>query len=189
MRSSPIISLIIAFSALLLLQSCAPVVYKSSIRDAQNLIDKGQYDLAAKELRTVIDSVPGTRVAADALYKLATLSFSEQNPRADFTSALDNFISFLALYPNDPRADIVKERIYLLKMYLNKKEDLETMLKLVTQFQKKYEKRRALQMSDLENLGRDISKCYDDRTSLSKKVEELKQVIIELERKCLKAGR
>ncbi len=157
--------------------------------NALEYIDEGDYGLAAIQLRSIIDSLPGSDIAADALYNLAKISISEKNVAPDFTSALDNFITFVSLYPDDPRVESAKEQIFLITLYLNKKEDLDAILKLVTQFQRTYEQYRVLQLSDLENLGKDIAKCYDDRNALSQKVEELKQVIIELERKCLKAGR
>ncbi|KMQ50559.1 hypothetical protein CHISP_2552 [Chitinispirillum alkaliphilum] len=172
----------------LLVQSCSHRLHLTSFNEAQLHITNGQYREAEMMLNAIIDSIPESPVAADALYSLAMIHLANSNPDADFYKAMDRFETFTAAYPEDPRQRSAQNWLHILGLYTQTKEKLYTALETAHQFQTTYEENLSKQLN-LETLNEDIRRCYEERENLLSKTEEFRSIIIELERKCLQAGR
>lgn len=177
---------------LVILGGCAPTKYitneQQALHEADSLFENGNYEYAKLKYISIRDKVPQSDAARDAQYNLGFINVFYNNPFANWETALREFKTFASRYPDDARIGEVNSWIRILvvlqsfdREYHHKKKQLKALeqSKQLTEDEQKH---------SLESLNETLRTCSKEREDLQKKVDELKQIIIEMERKCQQAG-
>jgi hypothetical protein len=182
---------LILFSILFV--GCAPKFINFEQRmliDADSLFHAGNYEAAKLKYTKLRDTGPQSEPARTAQYNLGYINIYYQNPSSNPEAALREFKLFSALYPEDFRIGEVNSWIRLIVLMQSyKKEYQDTVSKIEQQIKDKDQQLNQARRVNVETVTESLRVCYEGRDSLSRKVKELENVIVDLERKCQQAGR
>ena len=185
------LAVLILFS--LLFFGCAAKVINFEQRmliDADSLFHAGNYEAAKLKYTKLRDTGPQSEQAKTAQYNLGYINIYYQNPSTNPEAALREFKLFTALYPEDFRIGEVNSWIRLIVLMQSfKKEYQDTMNKIEQQIKDKDQQLNQVRRVNVETVTESLRICYEGRDSLARKVKELENVIVDLERKCQQAGR
>lgn len=160
------------------------------LNEADSLFRAGNFEAAKLKYTKIRDSGPQSEPAKSAQYNLGYINIFYQNPSANPEAALREFKLFAALYPEDFRISEVNSWIRLIVvMQSYKKEYQDTMNKIEQQIKDKDQQLNQARRVNIETITESMRSCYEGRDSLSRKVKDLENVIVDLERKCQQAGR
>jgi len=84
------------------------------LAEADSLFRTGNYEYAKLKYTKIRDEYPKKLQGAKAQYSLAYINIYYDNPFADYNAALREFKRFAAMYPTDPRIDMVNNWIRIL---------------------------------------------------------------------------
>jgi outer membrane protein assembly factor BamD (BamD/ComL family) len=94
-------SFIIIF-VILIFQSCATLTgAERELYSADSLFNESKYDEAITGYKKVISDYPNTHAAAEAQFSIGYALVYYDNPGMDYSQALEEFDTFIKLYPYD----------------------------------------------------------------------------------------
>lgn len=99
------------------------------IAEAQTLLKDHKYPEAVTVFQKVVEEYPNSDWVAKALYGVATIYVSGDNPRKDYAQALVHFEEFLSQYPQHERAADAKNWRQAIKVIIETKKENEHLLK------------------------------------------------------------
>lgn len=88
-------------------------------------VKEKRYKEAVAAYKKIAADSPGSTLAADALFELALVHATPDNPQRDYAQATHTFEEFLKLYPDDKRAHEARHWIAVLKAVLELKKENE----------------------------------------------------------------
>jgi outer membrane protein assembly factor BamD (BamD/ComL family) len=177
----------------LLLFGCAAKVVnfeQRMLNEADSMFHAGNYENAKLKYTRIRDSGPQSEPARSAQFNLGYINIYYQNPSANPEAALREFKLFAALYPEDFRIGEVNSWIRLIVVMQSfKKGYQDTISKIEQQIKDKDQQLNQARRVNIDIVTESLRTCYEARDSLNRKVNELENVIVDLERKCQQAGR
>lgn len=162
--------------------------------EADSLFKIGYYELAKSKYQKILLLTPNSPATRLAQYYLGYINVYYENDMASWEAALREFKKFLALYPDDVRADEVKSWIKILNAMQRFKKEYGSVKEELAKI-KPSEKEECevvpQQTSPLtiDALNESLRNCTHTKDSLLKKNKELENFILELEKECQEAGR
>jgi len=108
-----------------------PAMIKSA--EAKKLLNEFKFPEAVSSFQKVVEEYPNSEWAANAIYGIATVFVSAQNPHKDYAQALTHFEDFLNQYPQHERAADAKNWRQAIKVILDAKKENERLLKNIEQ--------------------------------------------------------
>jgi outer membrane protein assembly factor BamD (BamD/ComL family) len=161
------------------------VTYQSRmLLEADSLFALGDFPGAKSRYEKIRTSMPKSDEARTALYKIAYSNIYYRNAHADWGRALEEFKSFVSLYPNDPRADEAYSLIRLLTVIRSFDSEFSRASSQVGRLKDD----RVNQKIFIESIETMLQNCYRSHDSLARKNANLESVILDLEKKCQQAG-
>ncbi|MFW6245612.1 MAG: hypothetical protein ACOC36_06965 [Fibrobacterota bacterium] len=191
------ISIISAALALTLSLSCSggrklsPIPNDSDdpLHTADSLFEAGDYNKAKEAYSYARDTLSDTKLISDAQYKLAVLYLYYDNDNVNLDSALLELRYFATLFPDAPRAGEAISWIKILNLLKKTRKDLKSQTRTIKYLKQKNEQLAADNKVKIDSLTKTLNTLQLERDSLFDENVELKQILIELERKCQKSGR
>lgn len=176
---------------------CSPKIVhfeQQVFAQADSLFREGNYEYAKVKFARVREIKPKSEVAKIAQFYLAYINVFYDNPFANWEAALREFRTFAALYPEDSRIGEVNSWIRLLVVMQTFKKEYQGTTNRLEELSKKIPPPTTPQPSPLRKTNVDIiteslRNCLDAKDSLSRKTKEFEHAILDLEKKCLQAGR
>jgi outer membrane protein assembly factor BamD (BamD/ComL family) len=163
------------------------------LAEADSLFRAGNYEYAKVKYDKVRTVKPSSSAAKTAQYYLGYINIYYENPFASWEAALREFKLFVSKYPDDQRVDEVNSWIRLLVVMQSFKKDyIGTTTELEELHKEKLEKSEAVQSKpsvDVRVLTESLRNCFQVRDSLNKKSKDLENFIIDLEKRCIDAGK
>lgn len=189
---------------MLLLFTCAASSKHSSINsknvreaEADSLFAAGNFEgakMAYEKIR--IEMPPSSPEAEKAHYYLGYINVFYKNPWADWNTALTEFKSFAALYPNDPRINEVLSWIRILTTIKSFESEYRRATNKVELLAQDSSTAFEIKRFYLDSMAAILRNSYESRDSvvrkhdsLARKNAELINVIIDLEKKFQRAGK
>ncbi|HEX3019108.1 MAG TPA: hypothetical protein VHP36_02350 [Chitinispirillaceae bacterium] len=180
---------------LILICCCSPkiVTFEQKIlSEADSLFREGNYEYAKVKYAKARELKPKSDVARTSQYYLAFINVYYDNPFANWEAALREFRTFAALYPDDQRIGEVNSWIRLLvvmqtfkKVYQGTNNKLEELSKKEPPPCPPPTPRK----TNVDIITESLRNCLDAKDSLGRKTKEFESVILDLEKKCLQAGK
>jgi outer membrane protein assembly factor BamD (BamD/ComL family) len=177
---------------MILLTGCAAkvVTYEQQlIGEADSLFKVGNYEYAKVKYARIRNSKPESEWARTAQFMLGYINVYYDNPFANWEAALREFKLFVTAYPTDVRIGEVNSWIRILIVLQSFKKEYDGTATQMEQLKAKDTESNNARRMNVDAITESLRGCYVDRDSLSKKIEDLKNVIIEMERKCQQVGR
>jgi TolA-binding protein len=135
--------------AIVLLTGCATwhmkTVPEKQFQDATIAIKEKRYNDAAAACRKILADDPNSAQAADALFELALLHAHYDNPRRDYTLAIQTFDQFIKRYPESNKIPEAQTMVSILKTIQELKKVNATLNENIEQLKRldiKHEQRR-----------------------------------------------
>ena len=97
--------------------------------EARTLLKDHKYPEAVTAFQKIVEEHPNSDGAAKALYGIATIYVSGDNPHKDYAQALVHFEEFLSQYPQHERAADAKNWRQAIKVIIETKKENEHLLK------------------------------------------------------------
>jgi outer membrane protein assembly factor BamD (BamD/ComL family) len=166
------------------------VTYESQLlSEADSLFDAGNFEVAKLKYAKVIDTRPESEAARSAQFNLGYINVYYDNPFANWEAALREFKAFSSMYPDDVRIDQANSWIRILVVLQSFKKEYKGTTTKLEQMNKSLKEPdvKATRRVNLDMVTESLKSCYDDRDSLNRSIEGLKNVILEMERKCQQA--
>ena len=101
----------------------------SKYAEAKTLLKDHKYPESLTAFQKVIEEYPNSDLAANALYGVATVLVSGDNPHRDYAQALIHFDEFLHKYPQHERAADAQNWHQAIKVIIDAKKENERLLK------------------------------------------------------------
>ena len=164
---------------------------------ADSLFQDGNFEDAKTTYEQIRNAyAPSSAEARKAHFFIAYIDVFHKNPWADWNSALTEFISFAALYPDDPRIDDVRSWIRILTTIKSFETEYRKTSHQVESLTADKNTIHETQRFHLDSMAAILRSSYDARDSISRKVDslarkntELITTIIDLEKKCQQVGK
>ena len=160
-------------SALLGLIGCLPPVKewqgRQNLREAESLMERGQYEASMDETLRVLEAYPMT-LGDRAVFQMGLLYAHPENARADFDKAILCFERIPREFPLSEK----KEEARLWALTLRAKEELRRKVKVVEQTAEAKEKKIKLLQSELDGQEK-------ERVAEQKEIDQLRNRVTELE--------
>lgn len=165
--------------------------------EADSLFKIGYYELAKNKYQKILLLTPNSPAARIAQYYLGYINVYYENDMASWEAALREFKKFLALYPDDVRANEVKSWIKVLNAMQRFQKEYGSLKKEIEEFKPPPKEKEECEVVvppkisplTIEALNESLRNCTHARDSLIKKNKELENFILELEKECQEAGR
>lgn len=164
--------------------------------EADSLFKIGYYELAKNKYQKILVLTPNSPAARIAQYYLGYINVYYENDMASWEAALREFKKFLALYPDDIRANEVKSWIKILNAMQRFQKEYGSLKKEIEEFKPPEKEKEECEVVPpktspltIEALNESLRNCTHSRDSLIKKNKELENFILELEKECQEAGR
>lgn len=186
-----VVALLYSFAFMLTCASPIKIVtYKTRLlSQADALLYKGKYADAKDLYEKIRMSQPNSEEARTAHFSLAYLNVYYKNPDADWNAALEEFKSFAAQYPKDPRIGEALSWVRLLTVIKSFDNEFKRASSQVKKLKLDRTESKMTQRMYLDSMTSMLRSCYQARDSLVKKNIELENVIIDLEKKFQQAGK
>ena len=128
-------SIISVLLFVVMLQACATAMtpHEAELYDADNLFKAGKYDHAIAAYKTLLQKNPDSDIAADAQFAIAYTLVYYDNPKINYTLAMEEFKRFLTLYPNDSRHDEAQNWYKVLKTLYDTKGENNALFRKIHQ--------------------------------------------------------
>jgi len=165
--------------------------------EADSLFKNGNFEDAKITYEKIrIACAPASVEARKAHYFIAYIDVFHKNPWADWNSALTEFISFAALYPDDPHLDDVRSWIRILTTIKSFETEYRKTSHQVERLTADKNASHETQRFHLDSMATILRSSYDARDSISRKGDSLARqnadlitTIIDLEKKCQQVGK
>jgi len=177
--------------------SKSPPLRNALMAVADSLFEDGNFEDAKITYEKIRNAyAPASDEARKAHYRIAYIDVFHKNPWADWNSALTEFTSFAALYPDDPHIDDVRSWIRILTTIKSFETEYRKTSHQVESLTADKNASHATQRFHLDSMAAILRSSYDARDSISRKVDslarkstELINTIIDLEKKCQQVGK
>ena len=174
-----------------------PSLSKLLIAEADSLFTAGNFESAKAVYEKIrLGMPPESPEAQKAHYYLAYINVFYKNPWADWNSALTEFISFAALYPDDPHMDDVRSWIRILTTIKSFETEYRKTSHQVERLTADKNTTREVQRFHLDSMAVILRNSYESRDSLARTCDSLARknvglinTIIDMEKKCQQAGK
>jgi outer membrane protein assembly factor BamD (BamD/ComL family) len=174
-----------------------PSLSKLLIAEADSLFTSDNFENAKAVYEKIrLGMPPESPEARKAHYYLAYINVFYKNPWADWNTALTEFTSFAALYPDDPHIDDVRSWIRILTTIKSFETEYRKTSHQVERLTADKNTTREVQRFHLDSMAAILRSSYESRDSLARtgdslgrKNAELINTIINLEKKCQQAGK
>jgi outer membrane protein assembly factor BamD (BamD/ComL family) len=174
-----------------------PSLGSMMMAEADSLFESGNFVEAKNIYEKIRLGMPPTSPEAQkAHYYLAYSNVFYKNPWADWNSALTEFKSFAALYPDDPHIDQVRSWIGILATIKSFEIEYRKTSHQVERLTADKNTTRETQRFHLDSMATILRSSYESLDSLSRRGDslarkntELITAIIDLEKKCQQAGK
>jgi hypothetical protein len=160
---------------------------KHLLADAEAKFENKYYSDALKIYQELVTSptYSQTPSAKLALYRIGYINIYYDNPKADPKAALDAFISFKERYPDDKHIGEINTIAKILVVLKSFEEQYDA----TTARMKKLQNKTTIASGSLDTLLETIQRCSTERDSLDlertllvKKIVELEQTIVKMEK-------
>ncbi len=174
---------------------CSPkmVTFEQQIlNEADSLFREGNYEYAKVKYAKAREIKPKSDVAKISQYYLAFINVYYDNPFANWEAALREFRTFAALYPDDPRIGEVNSWIRLLVVMQTFKREYQGTTNKIEELSKKEPEPcppPVPRKTNVDIITESLRNCLEAKDSLNRKAKEFENVILDLEKNCLKAGK
>ena len=173
----------------------SPVITQMAQADA--LFAAGKFDTAKTMYEKIRNAMPPTSAEAQkAHYYIGYIDVFHKNPWADWSSALAEFKSFAALYPDDPHINEVLSWIRILTTIKSFETEYRKTSHQVEHLSADKSAIHETQLFHLDSMAAILRSSYESRDSLARigdsltrKNTELINTMIYLEKKCQRAGK
>ena len=162
------------------------------LNEADSLFREGNYEYAKVKYAKAREIKPKSDVAKTSQYYLAFINVYYDNPFANWEAALREFRTFAALYPDDSRIGEVNSWIRLLVVMQTFKKEYQGTTNKLEELSKKEPDPcppPVQRKTNVDIITESLRNCLEAKDSLSRKAKEFENVILDLERNCLKAGK
>jgi outer membrane protein assembly factor BamD (BamD/ComL family) len=164
---------------------------------ADSLFKNGNFQDAKTTYENIrLIYAPTSPEAQKAHYFIAYIDVFYQNPWADWNSALTEFKSFAAFYPDDPHIDEVRSWIRILTTIKSFEIEYRKTSNQVERLTADKNATHETQRFYLDSMAAILRSSYDSRDSISRKGDSLARIntdlintIINLEKKCQQVGK
>lgn len=189
--------IVFLFSAALILSlhlSCSSsreltTIPDDSLHTADSLFEAGDYDRAQAAYTSARDTLTDAKLISDAQYRLAVLHLYYDNADVNLDSALLELRYFTTLFPDDPRAGEARSWIKILHLLKKTRIELKDKSRTIKRLKRYNEQLAEDNRVIIDSLSETLDMLQKERDSLFDDNAELKQIMIELERKCQQGGR
>lgn len=177
--------------------SCSPKIVtfeQQVLAEADSLFRNGNYEYAKVKYAKARELKPKSDVARISQYYLAYINVYYDNPFSNWEAALREFRTFAALYPDDQRIGEVNSWIRLLVVMQTFKKVYQGTTNKLDELSKKEPvpcppQPPPTRRTNVDIITESLRNCLDAKDSLTRKAKEFENVILDLEKKCLQAGR
>jgi outer membrane protein assembly factor BamD (BamD/ComL family) len=174
-----------------------PSLSKLLIAEADSLFTAGNFESAKAVYEKIrLGMPPESPEARKAHYHLAYINVFYKNPWADWNSALTEFTSFAALYPDDPHMDDVRSWIRILTTIKSFETEYRKTSHQVERLTADKNTTREVQRFHLDSMAVILRNSYESQDSLARTCDSLARknvglinTIIDMEKKCQQAGK
>ncbi|MFP4163950.1 MAG: hypothetical protein ACLFQB_08810 [Chitinispirillaceae bacterium] len=162
---------------------------KNPLHKADSLFQAGKYHRAQAAYSTARDTLVDEEYIRDAQYKLAILHLYHDNADVNLDSSLIELKYFVTLFPDDPRAGEAKSWIKVLNLLKKTRKELKAKNRRIRRLNRYDEQLAKTTREIIDSLTETLDVLQQERDSLFDDNAQLKQIIVELERKCQQGGR
>jgi len=167
------------------------------MKEADSLFAAGNFEGAKSVYEKIRIAMPPLSPEAEkAHYYLGYINVFYKNPWADWNTALTEFKSFAALYPNDPRINEVLSWIRILTTIKSFESEYRRATNKVERLTQDSTTAFEIKRFYLDSMAAILRNSYESRDSLVRKHDslvrkntELINIIIDLEKKFQRAGK
>jgi len=157
------------------------------LTEADSLFKVGNYEYAKVKFAKIRDSRPESDAARRAQFMLGFINVYYDNPFANWEAALREFKMYATMYPTDVRIDEANSWIRILVVLQSFKKEYTNTNNKLGQLKIRDQENRTIRRVNIDTITESLRSCYNDRDSLQRKIEDLKNEITEMEKKCQQA--